>query len=94
MDPMNNEVLRALIRMAVDGDMNAAHAVESEVELRGLAEKYAGALETVVIEEQLVSYWDDAANCSRYDHTLLFMVVHAAAEQRAQAALKVLGLDI
>jgi hypothetical protein len=79
---MNNQVLAALIRMARAGDQNAAHAVESEIDLRGLAERYEKDLTEIAVTGQSM-----LSNIS-------WLVLHATAEQRAQAALKVLASEI
>jgi hypothetical protein len=87
MKPMNDEVLKALIRMAIAGDMNAAHAVENEIELRGLKDGYCISL---VAEIDF-----DGALCDpSVNYDLLFLLIHATAAQRAQAALKVLELEL
>jgi len=86
---MNDLVLTSLIRLARDGDMNAAHAVEGEIELRGMAEKYADEIETIVIERSVTNIIDDNGT-EELDYGLLFKLIHSTAEQRAQAALRVL----
>jgi hypothetical protein len=85
---MNNQVLAALIRMARAGDQNAAHAVESEIELRGLVFLYGYELIEAISFDGALCHLDGV----NYD--ALFVLLHATAEQRARAALKVLPSGI
>jgi hypothetical protein len=76
---MNEHVLMALIGMAEEGDYNAAHAVEGEIELRGLQDRYTNALRAVVVTDNV-----------SVDSLELFKLIHATVEQRMKAARKVL----
>lgn len=95
-EPMNEEVLKALVRMALEGDMNAAHSVENEIDLRGLRAEYARALIASINLNDKMRVERDAleADPPFFGFDCVWYPAHATAEQRARAALNVLPSGI